>query len=91
MFRAMNMEAYPALVNTYMREGIARRLPSPFAFNHVIVKLNLAGRTIWLDPTISHQGGQLSNRSVPPLGKALVIQRGVAALEDIPRMLKDGA
>jgi hypothetical protein len=56
----------------------------------VIVKLNLGGRTIWLDPTISHQGGQLSNRSVPPLGKALVIQPGVAGLEDIPPMLKDG-
>jgi hypothetical protein len=90
IYRAMNLEAYPALVNTYVREGIVRRLPSPFAFNHVIVKLNLAGRTIWLDPTISHQGGPLSNRSVPPLGKALVIQPGVAGLENIPPMLQDG-
>jgi hypothetical protein len=84
ILRAMKFEAWPALVNASVHEAITQRLPSPFAFNHVIVKLNLAGQTIWLDPTISHQGGQLRNRSMSRLGKALVIQPGVTALEDIP-------
>jgi hypothetical protein len=84
ILRAMKFEAWPALVNTTVREAVARRLPSPFAFNHVIVKLDLGGRTVWLDPTISYQGGELRNRFVSPLGKALVIQRGLTGLEDIP-------
>jgi hypothetical protein len=84
ILRAMNFEAWPALVSTSEREAIAHRLPSPFAFNHVIVKLRLGKKTFWLDPTYSHQGGALANRFLPRLGKALVIQPGVSALEDVP-------
>ena len=89
IFRAMNFEAWPALVNTADREAIAHRLPSPFAFNHVIVKLRLGGKTFWLDPTYSHQGGALAHRFLPRLGKALVIQPGVTALEDVPLSAAD--
>jgi hypothetical protein len=85
ILRAMNLEASPALVNSYLREAIGRRLPSPFAFDHVIVKLNLNGKIVWLDPTISHQGGPLWTRHVSPFGQALVIQPGVTALETITR------
>ena len=90
ILRAMKLEAWPALVHTSAREAIALRLPSPFAFNHVIVKLHLAGRTLWLDPTISHQGGLLGQRYVSPLGKALVVQTGGTSLEDIPPQPKGG-
>jgi transglutaminase-like putative cysteine protease len=91
IYRAMKIEAWPALVNTWSRGVIANRLPSPFSFNHVIVKLNLGGRTIWLDPTISHQGGALSEHHVWPFRKALVIQPGVTGLEDIPVVPRDRA
>lgn len=80
----MKIEAYPALVNADNHEAIASHLPSPFAFDHVILKLKLDGRYIWLDPTASHQGGSLWDRYVPPYGKALVIRTGNHALEDLP-------
>lgn len=86
IFRAMNFEVWPALVNSYKREAITNRLPSPFAFNHVIVKLRLGGKTFWLDPTASHQGGALADRFRSRFGKALVIQAGVTALEDVPSL-----
>ncbi|MGC3960112.1 MAG: DUF3857 domain-containing protein [Verrucomicrobiota bacterium] len=89
ILHAMNFEAWPALVNTADREAIAPRLPSPFAFNHVIVKLRLGGKTFWLDPTYSHQGGALAKRFLPRLGKALVIQPGGTALEDVPLAAAD--
>jgi hypothetical protein len=79
----LGFEAYPALVNTSARQAIARRLPSPLAFNHVIVKVVLEGKELWLDPTRSHQGGGLWTRALPPFRKALVIKRGVTALEDL--------
>lgn len=82
--RAMKIEAWPVLVNTYLRQAIARRLPSPFGFDHVIVKLSLPDRNVWVDPTISHQGGSLSNRYLPPLGLGLVVREGASALENIP-------
>jgi hypothetical protein len=91
LLQALEIEAYPALVNSSVREAIAARLPSPFAFNHVIVKLNLEGKSIWVDPTYSHQGGSLWSRYVPPLGKALVIRPGNEALEDVPRAHSDNA
>ena len=89
ILRAMNFQAWPALVNSSAREAIANRLPSPFAFNHVIVKLNLGGKVFWLDPTYSYQGGELAKRFLSRLGKALVIQSGVTALEDVPMSLAD--
>jgi hypothetical protein len=79
----MNIEAYPALVNAAGRANVAQRLPSPFAFNHVIVKILLDGNTRWVDATQSHQGGMLSERYLPPYAKALVLKSGQNSLEDI--------
>lgn len=85
LLQAMRIESHPALVNSSVQEAIAHRLPSPFAFNHVIVKLVLEGKPVWLDPTCSSQGGTLWHRYVPPFGKALVIRPGNNRLEAVPR------
>ncbi len=84
ILKLMDVDAYPALVDTDMRESIAGHLPSPFQFNHVILELKLGDRFIWLDPTYSHQGGSLEDRFVPAYGKALVIRSGNDSLETIP-------
>jgi transglutaminase-like putative cysteine protease len=84
LLKAMNIEAYPALVNASALAEVARRLPSPFAFNHAIVKILLDGKTLWIDATQSHQGGTLPERHVPAYGKALVLKKAVTSLEDIP-------
>jgi hypothetical protein len=91
ILRAMGMEAHPALVNTTARESLARRLPSPFAFNHVIVKLQLPSGPVWMDPTISHQGGSLRTRHLPPYGLALEVRAGVTDLQSIPAGTADEA
>ena len=91
ILRAMNIEAYPALVESgggMIRDG---KLPSPFAFNHAIVKMILNGQVVWVDPTASEQGGVLWNRHVSHFGNALVIQPGVTGLEEIPFPSPDGA
>jgi hypothetical protein len=85
LLRQMGIESHPALVNTAVREAIENRLPSPFAFNHVILKIRLNDRVIWVDPTISQQGGTLAERYLPAYGKALVVRPGNAALENVPR------
>lgn len=85
LLQQMGIESYPALVNSSVREAIENRLPSPFAFNHVILKIQLNGQTAWVDPTSSHQGGSLWNRHLPAYGQALVIRPGNTALEAVPR------
>lgn len=84
ILRELGVEAWPALVDTYLREGVAQRLPSPFAFNHVIAKIVIAGRNYWVDPTRTHQGGPLSERQISPFGWALLIKEGVRDLEAVP-------
>ena len=91
LLRQMGIESFPALVNSSVREAIAQRLPSPFAFNHVILQMELDGKTVWVDPTYSHQGGSLWNRYLPPYGQALVIRQGNTALENVPRSSAEAA
>lgn len=85
LLRQMGIESRPALVNSYVHEAIASRLPTPFAFNHVILQMQLDGKTVWVDPTCSQQGGSIWDRYLPPYGKALVIRPGNAVPEDVPR------
>jgi hypothetical protein len=78
------VEASPALVNVDRGRALRRSQPSPFAFDHVIVKAVIGGKVYWFDPTISHQRGSLSRRYNPPYGFALVIKGGSTELEEIP-------
>ncbi|MDB6172554.1 MAG: hypothetical protein JWL59_1865 [Chthoniobacteraceae bacterium] len=77
--------AHPALVETRLRQSIADWLPTPTAFNHVVVHLEWKGKTYWLDPTSSFQRGPLDTRFFPAYGKALVIKAGMTELTDIAR------
>jgi transglutaminase-like putative cysteine protease len=81
----MGIKSYPALVNAYNQAAVAKRLPTPFAFNHVILQMQLGGQILWVDPTLSHQGGTLFDRHIPPYGQALVIAPGNDSLIQVPR------
>ena len=83
MLNAMDIEACPALVNTFTRQTINEQLPSPVAFDHVVVRAKLGGRTWWLDPTQSHQRGPLSARFFPNFGMCLLVKPGTTALTPI--------
>ena len=92
ILRQMDIQASPALVNTYRGSDIENSLPTPFAFDHVIVRATLSGKTIWVDPTKSQQGGAFSTSYIPAdYGKALVIAEGVQKLESVhcPEMAID--
>ncbi|AKU99151.1 Transglutaminase-like enzyme [Labilithrix luteola] len=71
MLRAMGIEAQPALVNPDLEAHLDEELPSPFAFNHVIARLRVDGREIWVDPTNSFERGPLGREPVR-YGRALV-------------------
>ncbi len=83
MLREMGMQASPALLHTANKGTVADMLPSPYAFNHCIVQVRLAGQTYWYDPTASMQRGLYNNISVPGYQKALVINSTAKGLAEM--------
>jgi hypothetical protein len=73
LLRTLGIEADPALVNTAQQRGIEGWLPSPGAFNHVVVRARLDGRELWLDRTRSLQEGDLVTLAQADYGPALVV------------------
>ena len=72
---AMDIEAYPALVNTYDKNQISNFLPSMTVFDHVIVAIPDKNRILWLDPTRLYQKGNIDHIYQPDYGQALVLNK----------------
>lgn len=83
LLKKLGLKAHPALVSAENRQHIAKRLPSPIVFDHVIVRYIQDGKTYWVDPTYTEQGGAKLTRTLPPYERALVIdgaQKGLQAI-----------
>ncbi|WP_169802314.1 DUF3857 domain-containing protein [Hydrogenophaga flava] len=85
MLKALGIEARAALVNTRIREGVAQRVPSPGAFDHVLVRVQVNGQIYWIDPTRYPQMGRLDDMGQPYFGVALIIDPSTQDLEPMPR------
>jgi len=84
MLRALGIDAWPALVSTQERQAIDGFLPSPAAFNHVIVVAAIGSEQFWLDATNASQRGQLDRLAQANFGRALVLDTRSNALTTIP-------
>ncbi len=80
MLDALGIKAEAALVATRGGDGLDRRLPALGGFDHVIVRAQLDGRVVWLDPTLEGEGAS------PRFGWALPVHPG-AALEPMGTVL----
>jgi hypothetical protein len=77
VLRALGLEAEPALVSTDVGRSVRDLLPAASAFDHVIVRLRMGGKSYWLDPTLTQQRGTLDKLDVADYGAALPIAAGV--------------
>lgn len=84
ILRHLGVTAHPALVHTRLRHTIDSRLPAPIQFDHVIVRAELDGAVLWLDPTRRAERGPVADRQPPALGRALVGRAGTRGLETLP-------
>ena len=84
LLRALGLEAWPLLVGSGWREGVARVQPSPAAFTHAIVTFLAEGKRVFVDPTFLGQGGELTDLIAPPYGCGLEVRAGVAGLLTLP-------
>ena len=75
----LGIEAQPVAVNAFVGDGIDARLPMLAMFNHVIVRVTIAGRTYWLDGTRTGDGS-IDRLVIPDLGWGLPLVAKGAAL-----------
>ncbi len=87
LLRSLGVAADPALVNTSKRRMLDDLLPSPFAFDHAIVRAMVGGKPFFIDATASLQRGPLASRPPPTYERALVVSREAQGLIpiDAPR------
>jgi hypothetical protein len=80
LLRETGLRATPALVSSRQRGGVAKRLPSPGRFNHVILQVEIGDAVHWLDATRSCQRGPLSQIRIADYECALVLRSGIKDL-----------
>jgi len=76
--------AEPVLVNSAVGMDLSKRLPSPLAFDHVVVRARPPGGTFWIDATRDREYGTFDARVPLPFGQGLPVMTGQAGLVDIP-------
>lgn len=85
LLQAMNIDATEVLVHTDNLNTISGWLPSPYAFNHVVTRVQLDGKIYWLDPTELHQGGAIDERFFPDYGCCLLVRPQTTGLTLVPQ------
>jgi tetratricopeptide (TPR) repeat protein len=90
ILQRLGFDAKPALVSSTARNSLRDRLPAHNAFDHAIVRLQLDGRTWWLDGTLTSQSTRLDTRALTPVDWALVVARETQALEAVKASPIDG-
>ncbi|MCU1277642.1 MAG: Transglutaminase-like enzyme [bacterium] len=88
LLRLGGIDSEPALVSTAWHDHLDAMLPGANVFDHAIVHVRagpVGRQDLWLDPTISLQGGDLARTVGAPYGRALVLDGHVGGLTVVPR------
>lgn len=83
LLQHMGVDAVPALVSVDRGRAVGDQIPSASAFDHVIVRVRLDGTTLWLDPTLTGQGGDPADKDLSSYGLVLPLAPGVSSLEAV--------
>jgi tetratricopeptide (TPR) repeat protein/transglutaminase-like putative cysteine protease len=83
LLHGLGIEAEPVLVNAQTGDALDELLPAMSAFNHVIVRARIDGRSYWLDGT-RNGDRNLSDLASATFVRGLPVRAGGAALEPIP-------
>lgn len=85
LLRALGIEASPALVHSRTGRTLPESLPTPYAFDHVIVRIQIGDKVYWVDGTEAVQHLPLAADEPADFEHALVVAPSGAGLEPIPR------
>jgi hypothetical protein len=82
LLREMGVNAYPVLVSTSLREHLAGQQPTSDEFDHVVARVELEGRSVWVDSTRSDEFGALG-QSYVRFARGLELQPSTEALSSL--------
>jgi len=85
ILQELGVEARPALVNSRRGRVLDTVLPTPYTFDHAIVRMQIGTAVYWLDGTADKQYSPLSTGAPANFERALVVDGSSTALERIPR------
>ncbi|WP_066799139.1 DUF3857 domain-containing protein [Sphingomonas soli] len=79
ILRELGIEAEPVIASSSMGELVPARLAAPAAFDHVLVRATVAGKTLWLDGTSA--GDRIEDmEDTPPFRTVLPLRMAGAEL-----------
>ncbi len=84
LLKRLGIQAAPALVSTHRGRGIQGFVPSADVFDHVIVRVLIAGKPVFVDPTMRLQGGPPDRVDLSGYGYVLPVVAGQDALVEVP-------
>ena len=73
MLNRLEIAAYPALTHIDRGYALTTAQPAVGAFDHMILRIDIDGKSYWADPTGSHEGGTLDIATPPDYGYALAL------------------
>jgi transglutaminase-like putative cysteine protease len=85
MLRELGIEADVALVNSNSGRILHETLPTPYAFDHAIVRAAIGPAVYWLDATAAKQHSALSTDTPADFERALPVHGSARELEAVPR------
>ena len=85
LLRELGVEASPVLVSQFYRGAVTKAIPSPYAFDHVIVTAKVDSVQYWIDPTRSFGAGSLANRQAWAFRQGLPLAAASALATAPPR------
>lgn len=83
ILRELDISAVPALVSTTRGRALLDVEPTAAAFDHVIVRATLGREMVYVDPTMTQQGGDPRKLDLSQYGVALPVASGASALDAI--------
>lgn len=87
LLQQIGINASLVLVHSTQGDKIRTHNPSPYHFNHMIVRIEYLGKNFFFDPTIQKQEGDFSHAAELDYGYGLVLQDGDTELTYISRTL----
>ncbi|WP_288937211.1 tetratricopeptide repeat protein [uncultured Sphingomonas sp.] len=83
LLHGLGIEAEPVLANSQLGDLLPTRLPTPGAFDHVLVRATVGGQVLWLDGTDG--GARLEDvTDTPPFRYVLPVRAAGSALIPLP-------
>lgn len=84
LLQSRNIEAYPVLINTSLKQSLDDYLPSGMIFDHCIAGIIFNGKKFFIDPTMSNQGGDLSTYVCPDYRRGLIMDDDIQSPDTLP-------